>query len=83
MTDVRARKLFPEAGAWRVPVRTGLLAGADGGLLPAKRLGLDRAVDGSRQCSLDHLEDQKTLQRHAWILAPFYANGGYAHEATR
>lgn len=83
MINVRAGKLLPEAGAWRIPVRTGLLAGADRGLLPAKRLGLDRVADGGRQRGLDHLEDQKTLQRHAWILASFYANGGYAHEATR
>ena len=40
MRDVStAQELFPTSGRIRVPVRTGRLAGADGNLLPQRRLG--------------------------------------------
>lgn len=82
MTHVCARKLFPEAGAWRIPVCTGLLAGADRGLLPQKRLGLDYTTYRDRFSSHGDREDQKALQRYAF-LASFFVNGGFRYETTR
>ncbi len=81
MIRVCTREFLPEARAWRIPVRFGLLPSADRGLLPEERLGLDCPTRHHRGGSIRALANQKALQRHAF-LASFSANGGFARETA-
>lgn len=82
MTDVRARKLFPETAQSSQRLCHLLLSGAARRLLFAERLGLDRIDYCDCFGSHSNLEDQKALQRYAF-LASFFVNGGFRYETTR
>ncbi len=47
MIHVSTQELLPALGGIRVPVRIGRLAGADGDLLPQRRLGSDHTAAGN------------------------------------